>query len=108
MPAPLTPQEIAAATKLKKIGGGVMIGGGAVAAAGFGLTLAFTLKVRKLEGDNAPIEDIDSADKLSMVGGILLASGIAVVAIGGIIHRKGSKRLEVQPTLGGLVLSGRF
>lgn len=108
MPAPLTPQQIAAAKRLKVIGGGVMVGGGVVAAAGLGLTIGFTSKVNKLTADMAAVEEIDKASTLSNIGGVLIASGIAILAVGGIIHRRGSKRLEVQPTLGGVVLSGRF
>jgi len=104
----LTVQQIASAKRLKRIGGGVMIGGGIVAAAGLGLTIGFTAKVNKLENEYAPIEDVDSADRLATVGGILIASGLALVAVGGIVHRRGSKRLEVSPALGGVVFSGRF
>ncbi|MDC0669581.1 hypothetical protein [Nannocystis radixulma] len=61
-------------------------------------------------------DGILSADRMTAVGGGILVGGILATAIGGIIYRVGVRRLtnadvarvRVNPTFGGLSISGRF
>ena len=123
-----------------------MIAGGVVAAIGFGLAIGFTLKSKSLRRDGYALAEeserldcsrmvdvsseckalsdriTDTADqgnranRNSVIGGLALAGGVAIVAIGGILYNVGvrklrpvnSARLRVSPAWGGLVLSGRF
>ncbi|PCC71772.1 hypothetical protein [Nannocystis exedens] len=129
---------------MRNAGVGTMIAGGVVTLAGFAVTLGFTLRGNKLEKDLVGAEDayqlgdcsrVDSgecdtltadrdeirqgilaADRMTAVGGGILAGGILVTAVGGIIYRVGVRRLtntnvsrlRVSPTFGGLSISGRF
>lgn len=143
-PPALTPADTAQAQKMRNAGAGTMIAGGIVTLAGFAVTLGFTLRGNKLEKDLVGAEDayqlgdcsrvtsgdcpsltanrdeirqgILDADRMTAVGGGILAGGILVTAIGGIIYRVGVRRLtnadvarvRVSPTFGGLSISGRF
>jgi hypothetical protein len=144
-PEPLPgPQDPVGGKKLRTAGIGTMIGGGVLAALGFGLTLAFTIQGRKRHDELALAEDdrqrkdcsrmpsksctalatqitdlgnqIDSANKNGQIGGAAMLSGFVVLAVGGLIYRIGVRKLQppalgrinVSPSLGGVVLSGRF
>lgn len=143
-PPPAAPVDTVKANKLRRAGSAVMITGGAVALAGFAMTLAFTLRGNKFEKDLITIEGnyatencsrgggkgcdaltaqrqetrdgILDSDRYAKISGGILAAGILVAAIGGIVYRRGMKqlgtaqtaRLRLSPTLGGLSLSGRF
>jgi hypothetical protein len=95
-----------------------MAAGGVAAAAGLGMTLAFTILGDAAQRIEDPVtEDIERNDSLAQVGGILIVSGVALAAVGGVIFsnaerkaKEGSAvaRVRVAPALGGLVLSGRF
>ena len=58
----------------------------------------------------------DRANMTAMAGGLVLIGGVAVVAIGGILHTIGVRklrpvneaRLRMSPAWGGVTLSGRF
>jgi hypothetical protein len=141
---PPAPVDTVKANKLRRAGSGVMITGGAIALAGFAMTLAFTLRGNKFEKDLITVEGnyssedcsrgggsqcdaltaqrqetrdgIANSDRYTKISGGILAAGILVAAIGGIVYRRGMKqlgtanisRLRVSPTFGGLSLSGRF
>ena len=105
----------------RSAGIGVMATGGAMALAGIALTLAFTVSGDKEQNKDEPDDTlIEQADKNARIGGVLVASGIAVIAIGGIVFANAAKKQRmgttarvrvtpaVGPTVGGLVLSGRF
>jgi hypothetical protein len=112
-----SPEDRAKGKTMRKAGIGVIATGGVLAAGGLGMTLAFTILGDASQNAEDPVlEDIERHNTMAQVGGILLASGIAVVAIGGIVFARSKKKLEPQPTarvrvapaLGGLVLSGQF
>jgi hypothetical protein len=113
-----TPERLARIDTQRKAGIGVMATGGVLVTAGFGMTLAFTLLGDQAQGVEEPItEDIERNDALARGGGILLASGVALAAVGGIIFANAERkkaeagslaRVRVMPALGGLVVSGQF
>lgn len=144
-PAPLTPVDLDKAKGLRRAGLGTMITGGVIALGSFATTLAFTIRGTRLEQDLISAEDnyqlgncsstdsskcdglkadrdqirdgIISADRTARITGGILAGGLLITAIGGIVYRVGMKRLSnadnlsrvrVSPTFGGLMLSGRF
>jgi hypothetical protein len=81
------------------------------------MTLTFTILGDQAQRVDEPLtEDIARNDTLARVGGILIVSGIAAAAIGGILfshaERKSAKgtvaRVRVAPAIGGLVVSGQF
>jgi hypothetical protein len=104
----------------RKAGLGVMLGGGAVATVGLGITAAFTILGDQKQGSDEPmLAEVEKANSTATVGGLILASGVAIVAIGGVVfanaNRKAEKhriesmaRVRVTPAFGGLVVSGRF
>jgi hypothetical protein len=105
------PEVRTKARTLRRTGTGIMIGGGVIAATGLGLTITFTvLGDRAEELDEPVLADVQHNDDVARVGGILLASGLLTVAVGGIIFATSKKRpratarVRVTPTLGGLVL----
>jgi hypothetical protein len=97
-----------------------MTTGGALATVGLSMTVAFTVLGDAAQNVEEPVlEDVERNDSLARVGGVLIASGVALGAIGGILFanaehkgkqaRQGSvARVRVVPAIGGLVLSGRF
>lgn len=112
-----TPEERRRSQILRKTGTGLLVTGGVIAASGLGLTIAYTVIGDRREAlENPVLEDIEQANELARVGGILLASGIAAIAIGGVVFSRGKKlgepqpiaRIRVTPSLGGVVLSGQF
>jgi len=112
-----TPEERARGLLLRKTGSGLMIGGGVVAVAGLVTTIAFTAVGDRHQSAEQPVlDDVERANTGAQIGGITLASGIAIVAIGGIVFVRGKRLLEPQrvahlrvvPALGGVVVSGRF
>jgi hypothetical protein len=114
-PAPevVSPESIAKSKKLRKAGIGLVATGGVVAAGGLGVTLAFTIiGDGRQDAEEPVIEDIEQSDSMAKVGGILLASGIVLVAVGGIVlgqskkkaEPKSSARVRVTPAVGGLVV----
>ncbi|MCA9690071.1 MAG: hypothetical protein KC636_10715 [Myxococcales bacterium] len=123
-PSDATAEELGAVThedrvkaeKLRRAGVGVMIAGGVLAAAGLGVTLGFTIRANQLESREAATEDIDQANMITQIGGGVLAGGIAMIAVGGVLLVTGKRRLHppetarvsVSPTLGGVLLRGRF
>lgn len=144
-PAPMAPVDVDKAKGLRKAGVGTMAAGGVLALGGFVATLAFTLRGNKLEQDlitaegNYQIDNCSStdsskcdglkadrdqirdgilgADRNARITGGVLAGGLLITAIGGIIYRVGMKRLSnadnvsrvrVSPSFGGLTISGRF
>jgi hypothetical protein len=103
--------------RMRKSGIGLMASGGAVATAGFGVVLAFTILGDQQQGEPEPvITEIEKSDALARIGGVVLASGLAVVAVGGIVFARAKReatsssqaRVRVLPALGGVVLSGEF
>jgi hypothetical protein len=99
------------ARTLRHTGAGFMIGGGVIAAAGLGLTITFTVLGDRAEDVDDPVlAEHEHNDDVARVGGILLASGLAVVAIGGVIFATSKKkprataRIRITPTVGGLVV----
>jgi hypothetical protein len=112
-----TPAELTKVRTMRRASVGLMATGGSVATVGLGVTIAFTVLVRQEQNAQAPrVENIERSDSVARVGGILLASGIAVVAVGGILFSSARKkaeslttaRIRVAPTIGGLAVSGRF
>jgi hypothetical protein len=112
-----TPEERARGQVLRKTGTGLLITGGVAAASGLGLTIAFTVIGDRRQGLSDPVlEDVEQAHRVAQVGGILLASGLAIVAVGGFIFARGKNKMEPQPiarirvtpAFGGLVVSGQF
>ncbi len=112
-----TPAQIAKLRTMRRAGIGLIATGGVVATTGLGLTIAFTvLGHQEQDADEPVLEDIEQKDSMARVGGIVLASGLAVVAIGGLIFASakrravslGLARVRVAPAIGGLVVSGRF
>jgi hypothetical protein len=61
-------------------------------------------------------KQMDSANKNGQVGGALMLTGFVVLAVGGLVYRMGIRKLQppslgrvkISPSLGGVVLSGRF
>jgi hypothetical protein len=118
--APADPEQLEKIQRQRKAGIAVMAAGGAVAATGFGLTLAFTLLGDRAQRVDEPeVEDIERNDSLAQAGGIVLASGVALVVVGGILFANANKKAEKRkyeatsrvrlvPAVGGLVLSGQF
>lgn len=103
----------------RQAGVGVMAVGGGLVTVGLGMTLTFTLLGDAAQKVDEPLtEDIERNDSLARAGGIMIVSGIAAAAVGGILfanaERKAKEgaesvaRVRVVPALGGLVLSGRF
>src|SRR5690606_7827260 len=97
----------------RKAGIGLMAAGGGLALGGFAVTLAFTILGDKAENEEQPdLSVIESHDKAARVGGIILASGLLFVAIGGVVLSNAKKkaaasetaRVQVIPTVGGLAL----
>jgi hypothetical protein len=81
------------------------------------VVLAFTVIGDHQQRITEPVlSDIQHSDDYARIGGILFGSGLALVAIGGILfvqsHREAPSdtqaRVRVLPTLGGVVLSGQF
>ena len=144
-PAPLTPVDLDKAKGLRRAGLGTMITGGVIALGSFATTLAFTIRGTRLEQDLISAEDnyqlgncsstdsskcdglkadrdqirdgILAADRTARITGGILAGGLLITAIGGIVYRVGMKRLSnadnlsrvrVSPSFGGLTISGRF
>lgn len=112
-----SPAEIAKVQTMRRASIGLIASGGVVATTGLGLTIAFSVLGHRAQNRDAPmIEDIEQQNAAAQVGGILLASGIAVVAVGGIIFASAKRKAESQatarvrvaPAIGGLVVSGRF
>ncbi|MFO7562944.1 MAG: hypothetical protein R6X02_09910 [Enhygromyxa sp.] len=112
-----TPEERARGQTMRRAGIGIMGAGGVIAVTGFGLTIAYTVIGDRREAVADPVlAEVEQADKVAQVGGILLASGIAAATIGGIIYTRGQRQLEprplarlrVSPAFGGLVVSGQF
>lgn len=106
------------AVAMQKAGIGLMTSGGLVATTGFAMVLTFTIIGDQQQDEEEPvIEQIEESDSVARIGGALLASGLAVVAIGGITLARGKAkavksssqaRVRVLPALGGVVLSGEF
>jgi hypothetical protein len=141
---PPGPTDPVGGEKLRKAGVGTMIGGGVLAALGFGLTLAFTIQGHKRHDELASAEDdrqrmdcsrmgsktctqlatqiddlgkqIDSANTNGQIGGATMLTGFLVMAVGGLVYRMGIRKLQppalgrvkLSPSLGGVVISGRF
>lgn len=125
-PPPAAPIDTVKANKLRRAGAGVMITGGAIAFAGFALTLVFTLRGNKFEKDLIGIEGqyqqencsrdggsqcdaltaqrqdtrdgILNSDHYTKISGGILGAGILVTAIGGIVYRRGMKQLGTANT----------
>ncbi len=107
------PIDLAKVRTMRKAGIGVMAAGGGVALVGLGLTIAFSALGHKAQNAEEPdVDDIEQKNAMAGVGGALVASGIAIVAIGGIVYtsakRKAAKaemaRVRVLPSAGGLAL----
>lgn len=143
-PPPAAPVDAAGAQRLRTSGVGTMIAGGVISLVGFGMTLGLTVRGNKLERDLVGAEEayqiddcsrvasaecdrltrerddirdgILKADRLTAISGGILAGGLLVTAIGGIIYRVGVRRLtdahvarvRVSPSFGGLSISGSF
>ncbi|HVH99763.1 MAG TPA: hypothetical protein VM869_13670 [Enhygromyxa sp.] len=114
---PPTPEERTRGQRMRRSGTGLLITGGVVAASGLGLTIAYTvIGDRRQALDEPVLEHIQQANTVAQVGGVLLASGLAVIAVGGVLFVRGKKltgpqplaRIRVTPAFGGLVLSGQF
>ncbi|NJK31114.1 MAG: hypothetical protein HC927_01165, partial [Deltaproteobacteria bacterium] len=82
-----------------------------------GHDVAFAITGRQAQRAELPvIEDIERNNTMAQVGGAILASGLAVVAIGGSVfviakrraESRTTARIQVAPALGGVVVSGRF
>ncbi|MBN2714399.1 MAG: hypothetical protein JXX14_01015 [Deltaproteobacteria bacterium] len=119
----VTNEQDAASTesgsRLKKVGMGLAIGGGAVFAGGFILGGTGLLKLKKLDEDNP--KGVDGADAkardryksmsmagdvMMVVGGLAAATGVALL----IVNRKKSESLQasIVPVFGGLGIQGSF
>jgi hypothetical protein len=67
----------------------------------------------KIDDLNGQLTD---ANKRTQITGAMMLTGFVVVAVGGLVYRMGIRKLQppalgrvkLSPTLGGLVLSGRF
>lgn len=102
----------------RKAGLGVMgVAGGVLTAVGLGMTLTFTILGDAAQSVDEPVtKDVEHNDSLARVGGILIASGAALAAAGGIVFTNAERkanggsvaRVRVVPAIGGVVLSGRF
>jgi len=61
-------------------------------------------------------QQVDDANRNGQIGGAIMLTGFVAMAIGGLVYRTGMRklqppalgRLKLSPSLGGLVLSGRF
>jgi hypothetical protein len=119
-PAPVGPEQLTKIKGQRNAGIAVMATGGVFAATGFGMTFAFTLLGDRAEGEEQPeLEDIERNNTLAQVGGVALATGVALVAVGGILFANANRKAEqrkletmarvrVVPSVGGLVVSGQF
>ena len=118
-PAPVMTAEVAKIQKQRKAGIGVMAAGGVIALAGFGVTLAFTVLGDKEQRAEIPDYDVvDKHDANAKIGGVLLATGLGIIGIGGIVFVNAKKKkarydermetVRLAPTPQGVVLSGRF
>jgi hypothetical protein len=97
---------------------GVVAASGVLSGIGLGLTISFTILGDAAQRIETPqIEDIERNDTVARVGGVLIASGVALAAVGGIVFVHAERRakegtvvarVRVVPALGGLVFSGRF
>jgi outer membrane biosynthesis protein TonB len=112
-----TPEERVRGRRMRRAGIGLMTAGGVVSAVGLGLTIAYTvIGDRREEAADPVLAEIERAARGAQAGGITLASGIAVIAAGGIVFSLGNRqlgpqpvaRLRVSPTLRGVVVSGQF
>jgi hypothetical protein len=112
-----SPAQLAKVQTMRRASLGLIATGGVVASVGLGVTIAFSVLGHQAQNREAPvIEDIERNDSMARVGGVLLASGIAVVAIGGILFASAKRKamsqataqVRVAPSIGGLVVSGRF
>ncbi len=112
-----TPAELAKVQSTRRAGIGIMTTGGALAVVGLGMTIAFSAVNNKELGlDDPLVSTLEQTDTMSKAGGVLLVSGLAIVAAGGIVFAVARKRAEAQtqarvnvaPAIGGLVVSGRF
>lgn len=121
--APSEPRGLSAEQRTKiqtqrKAGIGAMAAGGVLSGIGLGMTLTFTILGDAAQNIEEPVtEVIERNDSIARVGGVLIASGVAFAAIGGILFVKAERkakesstvaRVQLVPALGGLVLSGRF
>jgi hypothetical protein len=86
-----------------------------IAVGGLGVTLAFTVVGDQRQAVADPIQaGIDQANRITQAGGALLATGLALVAVGGVLFTRSrarprtTARVHVTPAWGGLVVSGRF
>lgn len=99
---------------LRKAGIGLLAAGGVLAVGGLSLTIAYTVRGDLREDLEDPVfADIERMNRISQMGGLVLVSGLAIVGIGGILFVKGKTsrpvaQLRFTPSLGGLVVSGRF
>jgi outer membrane biosynthesis protein TonB len=102
----------------RRAGIGVMSTGAMLAGAGLGMTIAMTIVGDAAQNVEDPVTgDIERSDSVAQVGGMVIVSGVALAAIGGIIFANAARKakensavanVRVAPALGGLVLSGRF
>jgi hypothetical protein len=114
------PEQLEKIQKQRRAGIAVMSAGGLVAAAGMGLTLAFTVLGDQKQSVQDPITaDVEDSDLIAKFGGLVLASGVALAAVGGILFANANRkdqqrkvdalgRIRVAPAFGGLVVSGKF
>jgi outer membrane biosynthesis protein TonB len=118
-PAPqaLSPEQRRKIQAQRWAGIGVKAVGGIVTATGLGITAAFTVVGDAAQNAEEPVTaEVERADALARVGGILIASGAALTAVGGFIFVNAERKLKegavarvrVAPALGGLVVSGQF
>lgn len=143
-PAPTPPADTRKAKELRNAGIGTMIAGGVVSLVGFGMTIGYTVKGTGYEKELITAEDnyqkddcsrkpsskcddleakrddirngIEKTNDMTRISGGLLAGGLLVIAVGGILYRIGVKRMtnadiarvRISPTIGGLSISGRF
>jgi hypothetical protein len=119
-PTPPEPSEARANSRsriLRRTGTGVMTTGGVIAASGLGVTIAFTvIGDQRSNADDPVLEQVEQANRVAQIGGILLASGLALIAIGGIVYTRAHSakrerpvaRLRMAPTAGGVIVSGQF
>lgn len=96
---------------------GLTATGGAITATGLGLAITYTILGDREEDEADPdFAQVRRMATISQAGGVLIASGLAFAAVGGVIlARTRAKMLQLEgrrvfltPTIGGVVLSGRF
>jgi len=138
----MSPKERAKAEKLRRAGGFTMATGGVIGLVGIALTIGYTSRGNifdkelnqareqftaencsrqpgkascdAITANVGTVEDkVAAADNAARYSGIAVLSGLAVVAVGGVLYRLGTKRLKrsefvLAPSFGGAVLSGRF